>query len=122
MDEVLRGGLWCHEVLGLLDRYVDASLTQQELAAVTEHVGGCDVCARFGGAYARTVAALRAGSVEHLGDHRAQRLVERLPVYPRDLLERPDYFEPRVREAALRLADASGYARPPKAGARVEAA
>ncbi|MBW2289879.1 MAG: 7,8-didemethyl-8-hydroxy-5-deazariboflavin synthase CofG [Deltaproteobacteria bacterium] len=51
-----------------------------------------------------------------------QRLVERLPVYPRDLLERPDYFEPRVREAALRLADASGYARPPKAGARVEAA
>jgi FO synthase len=51
-----------------------------------------------------------------------QRLVERLPVYPRDLLERPDYFEPRVREAALRLADASGYARPWKPGARVEAA
>jgi FO synthase len=51
-----------------------------------------------------------------------QRLVERLPVYPRDLLERPDYFEPRVREAALRLADASGYARPRKPGARVEAA
>ena len=51
-----------------------------------------------------------------------QRLVERLPVYPRDLLERPDYFEPRVRQAALRLTDASGYARPAKPGARVEAA
>jgi len=51
-----------------------------------------------------------------------QRLVERLPVYPRVLLDRPDFFEPRVREAALRLADASGYARPSKPGARVEAA
>jgi len=51
-----------------------------------------------------------------------QRLVERLPVYPRDLLERPEYFEPRVREAALRLADASGYACEPKARGRVEAA
>jgi FO synthase len=51
-----------------------------------------------------------------------QKLVERLPVYPRDLLERPDYFEPKVREAALRLADASGYARRPSARGRVEAA
>ncbi len=51
-----------------------------------------------------------------------QKLVERLPVYTRDLLERPEFLDPQVREAALRLADASGYARPQRAGSRVEAA
>jgi FO synthase len=49
-----------------------------------------------------------------------QRLVERLPVYPEYLLGRPEFFDARVRAAALRLADDSGYARP--AGERVEAA
>jgi len=38
-----------------------------------------------------------------------QRLVERLPVYPEHLLGRPDFFDPAVREAALRLADAHGW-------------
>jgi FO synthase len=38
-----------------------------------------------------------------------QRLVERLPVYPEHLLERPDFFEPAVHAAALRLADARGW-------------
>ena len=51
-----------------------------------------------------------------------QRLVERLPVYPRYLLERPDFFEPRVREAALAQADPSGFARTRATGASVEAA
>jgi FO synthase len=51
-----------------------------------------------------------------------QRLVERLPVYPRDLLERPDRLDPRVREAALRRADDSGFAKPVAPGSRVEAA
>jgi FO synthase len=51
-----------------------------------------------------------------------QRLVERLPIYPRDLLERPERLDPAVRAAALRLADASGYARPARPGSRVEAA
>ena len=51
-----------------------------------------------------------------------QKLVERLPVYPEHLLGRPDFFDPRVREAALRLADETGWARPPRARARVEAA
>ena len=41
-----------------------------------------------------------------------QRLVERLPVYPEHLLRRPELFEPRVRQAALRLADATGWAKP----------
>jgi FO synthase len=41
-----------------------------------------------------------------------QRLVERLPVYPRDLLERPDFLDPQVRELALRQAGPDGWARP----------
>ncbi|MEM7411226.1 MAG: 7,8-didemethyl-8-hydroxy-5-deazariboflavin synthase CofG [Myxococcota bacterium] len=40
-----------------------------------------------------------------------QRLVERLPVYPEHLLTRPDYFEPRVREAAMALVDEQGWVR-----------
>jgi FO synthase len=39
------------------------------------------------------------------------RLVERLPVYPEHLLGRPEMFDPRVREAALRLVDAEGWVR-----------
>ncbi len=49
-------------------------------------------------------------------------LRERLPVYPRTLLERPDFFEPSLRQRALGLADAKGYARPRQALAREEAA
>jgi hypothetical protein len=48
-----------------------------------------------------------------------QRLVERLPIYPEHLLGCPDFFDPQVREAALRFADAAGYAR---SRPRVEAA
>jgi FO synthase len=51
-----------------------------------------------------------------------QRLVERLPVYPTVLLDRPDFFEPRVREAALAQADPSGFARIGAADHGVEAA
>jgi FO synthase len=51
-----------------------------------------------------------------------QRLVERLPVYPSFLLHRPDFFEPRVREAALAQADRSGFARTAAARVGVEAA
>jgi 7,8-didemethyl-8-hydroxy-5-deazariboflavin synthase CofG subunit len=40
-----------------------------------------------------------------------QRLVERLPVYPAHLLGRPDFFEPRVRDAALARVDESGWVR-----------
>ncbi len=51
-----------------------------------------------------------------------QRLIERLPVYPAVLLDRPDFFEPRVREAALAQADPSGFARTVATGAGVAAA
>jgi len=40
-----------------------------------------------------------------------QRLVERLPIYPTHL-ERPEFIDPAVRDAALGLASDDGYARP----------
>ena len=40
------------------------------------------------------------------------RLVERLPVYPEDLLGRPERFDPAVRQAALRRVDEAGWVRP----------
>jgi FO synthase len=51
-----------------------------------------------------------------------QTLVERLPVYPESLLERPELFDPTLREAALRLADNRGYAKPQRSRSQVEAA
>jgi FO synthase len=49
------------------------------------------------------------------------RLRERLPVYPDDVVDRPELFDPQVRAALHRLADESGFARP-RDGARQEAA
>jgi 7,8-didemethyl-8-hydroxy-5-deazariboflavin synthase CofG subunit len=40
-----------------------------------------------------------------------QRLVERLPVYPEHLLGHPEFFEPRVRDAALARVDERGWVR-----------
>jgi FO synthase len=51
-----------------------------------------------------------------------QRLVERLPVYPEDLLGRPELFEPRVREAALAKVDAEGWVPARRPDSQVEAA
>jgi FO synthase len=51
-----------------------------------------------------------------------QRLIERLPVYPAVLLDQPDFFEPRVREAALMQANPSGFARSVATETGVEAA
>jgi FO synthase len=40
-----------------------------------------------------------------------QKLVERLPVYPEHLLRRPEFFAPRVREAAMKRVDDEGWVR-----------
>ncbi len=49
------------------------------------------------------------------------RLRERLPVYPGDVVRRPELFDPQIRAALHRFADESGHARP-RGGARQEAA
>jgi FO synthase len=51
-----------------------------------------------------------------------QRLVERLPVYPDHLLGRPELFEPRVREDALKRVDGAGWVRSRRPDSQVEAA
>jgi FO synthase len=52
-----------------------------------------------------------------------QTLVERLPIYPEHLLGSPEFTDPAVRTAALRLAGPDGYAsRAASARAAVEAA
>ncbi len=52
-----------------------------------------------------------------------QRLVERLPVYPEHLLGHPEFFEPRVRAAALARVDGAGWvgARDPQRALEVTA-
>ncbi len=40
-----------------------------------------------------------------------QRLLERLPVYPEYILERPDFFDPQLRAALPRFANDEGFAR-----------
>jgi len=59
------GGLWCHEVLAGLTLFMDGDLVGDDLDAVKVHVSGCDTCARFGGAFARAVSALRASPADH---------------------------------------------------------
>jgi FO synthase len=62
------------------------------------------------------------GELERRTEAAGQRLVERLPAYPEHLLGRPELFDARVREAALRLADERGWARSRGPRAGVEAA
>ncbi|MCB9688795.1 MAG: zf-HC2 domain-containing protein [Alphaproteobacteria bacterium] len=71
-------GLWCSEVLARLPDYVEGTLSAVDLAAVEGHVGGCDWCERFGGAYAGVVRGLRRVSVDEVPDPIAERLAARL--------------------------------------------
>jgi anti-sigma factor (TIGR02949 family) len=78
MTERLEGGLWCHDVLSLLDQYIDGQLAAGDLAAVQAHVRVCEQCARFGGAYGRVVAAVRRGEATEPAPEQLQRLTARV--------------------------------------------
>jgi anti-sigma factor RsiW len=65
--EVHAGGLWCHEVLVLLSRFVDGDVDDATKAAIVAHVTACDRCAQFGASFQRAVAAIRADAVEDAG-------------------------------------------------------
>ncbi|MCA9492128.1 MAG: zf-HC2 domain-containing protein [Myxococcales bacterium] len=71
-------GLWCHQVLARLPDYLEGTLSPDELADVEGHVGGCDWCERFGGAYAGVVQGLRNVPVAAVPDPVADRLAARL--------------------------------------------
>lgn len=79
-NEVLEGGIWCHEVLEALDGYVGGWLEAARRAAVEAHLERCDVCVRFGGDYGRTVAAVREqlGAAEPVAAEVSDRLLARL--------------------------------------------
>lgn len=79
-DERLVAGLRCGEVLSRLSEYVDGELAAQEKARVDSHLRGCDVCERFGGAFAATVAALRRqlAEAERVDEGVEERLRRRL--------------------------------------------
>ena len=78
MDERQVAGLWCHEVLEHLDRFVDGTLGPAELEAVRSHCADCTNCAEFGSAYARLVSALRTSTTSALDEARLQRLQARI--------------------------------------------
>lgn len=52
-------GIRCGRVLEALPDYLEGELPPRRREAVEAHLAGCDVCERFGGEYASTVAALR---------------------------------------------------------------
>lgn len=53
------GRLSCGEVLVDLSAYIDGDLTPARRVAIEDHVRDCADCARFGGAFAATLHALR---------------------------------------------------------------
>ena len=53
-------GVRCGQVLAELTDYLDGDLTPERRERIEAHVRGCDHCARFGGVFSATVAALRA--------------------------------------------------------------
>ena len=52
-------GITCREVLARLERYLAGELAQEERTSIEAHLGGCDRCTRFGGAYADVCRRLR---------------------------------------------------------------
>lgn len=66
-DELHAGGLWCHEVLVLLSRFIDGDVDEPTKAAIVAHVTACDRCAQFGASFQRAVAAIRADAADDAG-------------------------------------------------------
>ena len=57
--ERLAGGLWCHDVLGVLSGSIDGDVDATTVSAIAAHVAVCDRCARFGAAFAAATGAIR---------------------------------------------------------------
>ncbi len=69
------GGLSCFDVLAHLSDWVDGELDDATVASIHAHLDGCDVCMRFGGAFAATVKAarVRLGVAPSAGEESARR-------------------------------------------------
>ena len=75
------GGLWCSEVLERLSEFVDGDLPPEAAEQLRAHVAGCDVCERFGGAFAGMVASLRQQADEGVDADVEARLLARLHLH-----------------------------------------
>ncbi len=71
-------GVWCSEVLEQLSELVDGDLPPEVEATLRAHVAGCDVCERFGGAFASLVTSIRRQSTDDIDPAVAGRLRTRL--------------------------------------------
>lgn len=52
-------GVRCSEVLAELSDYLDGDLPLARRSQIADHLRGCDVCARFGGAFTEAIQLLR---------------------------------------------------------------
>jgi anti-sigma factor RsiW len=59
LDTVV-AGVPCREVLADLSDFLDGALSDERVAQLQAHLGGCDNCSRFGGRVAQTLGALRS--------------------------------------------------------------
>lgn len=57
-------GLRCSQVLAGLTEYLEGGLDPALRRRVEAHVGGCDLCERFGGAFGGVVKAIRSSASE----------------------------------------------------------
>lgn len=58
IDRVV-AGISCREVLADLCDFLDGALGEGRVATLRAHLGGCDVCARFGADVSGALQALR---------------------------------------------------------------
>lgn len=68
----------CQELVELVTEYLEDALPPSEVAAIEQHLAGCDACLRYLHQMRATVAAL--------GMLPAERVTETLPEYTVDLL------------------------------------
>jgi anti-sigma factor RsiW len=57
--ERLVAGLYCSQVLAMLNDYLDGELTSEDKGRVDAHLAGCDWCERFGAGMAAVVKEVK---------------------------------------------------------------
>ncbi len=54
-QESNREGLTCRDVIGLITDYLEATLTEEQIAEFEAHLDGCDACQAYRNTYRRTM-------------------------------------------------------------------
>jgi mycothiol system anti-sigma-R factor len=66
----------CEEALARLHHFIDDELHAGEIAAMLEHLDGCDSCAHEADMHSRLKAMVREACAEVAPDHLKQRITE----------------------------------------------